>query len=92
MFEHAGIVFEMGAVDGKVFSCIVHERFDVAADDDRLIELGDLEIARAVGIKVGFAVEFAKVGDFGMDGAAELHGFSHRFFVEDGKAPGCAGA
>ncbi len=82
----------MGVVDGEMFDLSLHLGGDGAADDDRLLELRDLKVARAVGIEVGFAVEFAEESHVGIDGAAELDGFSHSLFVEDGQGSGLAGA
>ena len=78
MLEHPGIVFEVDAVEGKRFSHPIDFSDDRAADDDRLVILGDLKIAWAIGIKVGFAVELAEFGDLRIDGAAKLDSFAAR--------------
>ena len=58
---------------------------DSASDEDRLIELGDLKVAGAVGIEVGFSIESRREGDISIDRTAELDRFVDSFFVEDGK-------
>src|SRR5579862_815500 len=75
----------MHAIDREMLGLPVDICSDGTAYNDRLIELRDLKISRAIGIKIGFAIEFAEIGNLCMDGTAELHSFSHSFCIEYGQ-------
>ena len=54
-----------------------------ASDYNRLVKLGDLKIAGAIGIKIGFSVEFAEERNIRSNRKAELNRFSHSFLVQN---------
>ena len=89
VLEHPGIIFKMDAVDGKALFFPIHFSNDSSPNDNGLIILGDLKIARTIGIKIGFTIKFAEFGNLRMDGASKLDSFAHSFFIKHRQSPGC---
>ena len=92
MLQHSRIIFEMGMMNAKSFGFAIDIGDHCAADDDRFIVLRNLEIARRVGIKIGFAIKVADQIDFGIDGQAELNRFADGLLIENGQRAGLARA